>query len=806
MGFITFQTAFRQIRRHKSKTFINVLGLSLGFAAFMLISAYVNFEKSYDSQQPDADQIYRVESRFYKGDDLNNDWPTSTNGLAKAMKEHYPEVQSFARISWANSERVLRYGNIKFREERVCFADSNFLTFFSYPMVKGNPHTALSGSNHMVISESAARKYFGPDEAVGKMLQISTLSQTFDCMVTGVFKDLPDNSTMKFNFLISWATSPLWVRDFWYQHESYTFVRLPADVNTAAIEAKFPQLAEQYKSGDALKDLKWGIHLVPLREMHLNPVKQYEIETKGNRRVVNLLQILAYVILGVAFINYINLTTARAVERAREVGVRKVTGATNAQLFAQFLSEACLVNLIALVLAILLTALIAFCVPYLATGGLNPGMLFDGGFFTKTVFVFILCILVSGAYPSFILTSFEPVSILKGRYSFSPSGARIRQGLVAFQFAGSLILIAWTLAVYKQVSYMKNEDTGVNINQTLVVKAPVNSENYAQKVQRLKQELIRLTDVSGVTGSGSVPGKEVAMFISNRKFGDPKSAERMYEMLKVDFEFIEAYNLELVSGRSFDKARPADSTGLVLNESAVEQFGFNSAEEAIGKQVWLETAAEPNTVIGVVKNYHQQSLQQAFTPVILFMDPAFDWIPTTYYSIKLNNSASTHSVASLEKVWNTLFPESSFDFFFLDEFYNRQYLHEVFLGNVFLSFAVLTVFIACLGLFSLTAYAASRRTREIGVRKVLGASVGRIITLLTLDSVKLIVLSSIIAIPVSVLLILHWLESYAFRIELSWWLPAVPVVILFAIAALTVGFLTFRAANANPAKSLRVDS
>ncbi|WP_419699322.1 ABC transporter permease [Mucilaginibacter sp. NFX135] len=795
---------YRNLVKNKIYTFINVTGLALGMAAFILITAFVNFEKSFDRIHPDAANIYRVESQFYRGKELTDSWPTSTNGYAPAMKANFPEIASYARISWANSERVVKYENTKYREEHVCFADSNFFSFFAYPLVKGDPLTVLKEVNTIAISQSAAKKYFGNADAIGKFLDVSTLGDKYHCMVTGVFKDIPPNSTMQFNFLMSWSTSSKFIQNFWYQHESYTFVKLNHGATIQSVEAKFPALAEQYKTGPSLKELKWAVKLIPLTDIHLNPAKPYEIEVKGNRFAVNFLNIIAFVILMIACINYINLATTKSVDRAREVGIRKVSGAHASQLILQFLMESFIINIAALLVGIILVLGARYGLLHYLSDSNTYGLLFNDALLLKVSVVFMGSILLSGIYPALVLARLKPIVVLKGRFAFSKSGILLRRGMVAFQFMASVLLIAGTFAVYRQIVYMSSQNTGVNINQTIVIKTPVNTSNYAQKISSFKNTLLGFSGVKAVTVSGAVPGREVREFLANRRFGAPKSEERTYEMLKVDHDFMQAYGMKLIAGRAFDKSRPADSIGVVLNESAVRQFGFSSPEDAVGKKVWLETVdSHPDEVIGVIKDYHQQSLQQKYTPVILFMDPTLAWIPADYFSVKVSQNNMTQMVDNIKSTWNDNFPESSFDFFFLDDFYNRQYKQETQFGHVFTLFSSLAIFIACIGLFGLTAYSAARRTKEIGVRKVLGASVQSIISLLTWDVVKLILVSSLFALPVAYIFISQWLNHYAFKVTLTWWQFALPVLALVVIAIGTTFYLTFRAALTNPTSSLR---
>jgi putative ABC transport system permease protein len=800
----TLLVAWRNFKRHKTIGLIPIAGLALGIMAFIVINGYTHYERSFDRMLGNGDAIYRVESRFFKNDQMTDDWATSTNGYATAMKAAFPEITAFTRISWNNSERVVRNGTVKYREAHVCFADSNFFQFFRYPLLAGDAAKVLKAPNSIVLSASAAKKYFGLVDPVGKFLDINTIGDSYHCVVTGVFADPPPNSTMRFSALVSWATQKLWQRDFWYIHESYTFVRLAPGVLPAQVEEKFPALAEKYKSGPSLRDLKWAIQLVPLEDIHLRPVKQYEIEAKGNGRAVRFLEVIAFIILLIAGVNYINLTTARAADRAKEVGMRKVSGANAAQLSGQFLVESTLIGGIALVVAVLLIgSLKGSLLQFLGPGS---GFLYDASLLVRLALVLAAVILLTGAYPAMVLSRVKPVAILKGKYSSSGRVVFLSRALIFFQFTASLLLLAGVLAVYLQIRYMKSEPTGIAVGQTLVLRAPVNTVDYANAVQSFKAALQGVPGVERVTGSGAVPGKAVGFFAANRRFGADKSEERTYEMLRVDFDFIPVYGLEVLAGRAWDPAWPADSTGIVLNESAARQLGFASAAEAIGKRVWIETLDKrPNEVIGVVRDYHQQSLQNNFTAVILFMDPKLAWVPSQYYSVRIRPGFEHAVTAAAGTLWERHFAESSFDFFFLEEFYNEQYRQDIGFGRIFLLFSSLAVGIACMGLFGLTAHSTRRRMREIGVRKTLGASVPQLMGLLMRECVWLVLTCSLVGLPLAYLAIGGWLRNYAFRVGLTWWQFGVPVGLLLVIALCTIGVLVLRAARVSPVVTLRTE-
>lgn len=802
-----FLISFRHLLKNKVFSFINIFGLALGIAGFMLIISYVRYQYSYDRINADIENIFRVESLFYKGGLKTDHWPTSTNGAGTALAENFPEVDDMTRINWHNSDRIVRYKEIKFRENHVCFADSNFFQFFEYPVLKGNRDSFLKEPNTVILSESAAHKYFGSDDPIGKRIQISTYSNSFDCEVTGIFKDIPGNHTMQFDFLISWLTSGKWMWDFWYLHESYTYVKLKEGTDLEELAGRFPDLSENFKTRGTLKDHTWAIDFVPLKELHLNPVKPYEIETaKGNRKAVNLLLLFSFVILIIAWVNYINLSTAKAMDRAKEVGIRKVSGSFKSQVIVQFLLESTLINFIAAIIAVVIIYLSALGLPLILGDAINLVLWSDPSFYLIFFVVIFVGTFLSGIYPAFVLSGFKPSTILKGKYQSSKGGTMLRQGLVIIQFAITIILIGSTLIVSRQIKYMKSQELGINISQTLAIEAPTRNEDYQNKLISFKNEVINLADVVAVTRSGSVPGKEVAKFLANKREYAPIADQRLYEMLKVDFDYLTTYGLELVAGRNFDKNRPSDSSALILNQSAVAQFGFESDEKAINERIILEgTQNQRNPIIGVVKNYHQQSLQKNYSPIILFMDSDYSWIPITYFSVKINTKDLQKIIAEINGKWDIFFPESSFDYFFLDDFFNQQYQADQQYGRTFASFSMLAIFIACMGLFGLTMFTTTNRTKEIGVRKVLGSSISGIVKMLNIELIKLILIASLLGSPVAYYLINLWLDSYAFKIDLQWWMFLNPILIVIALSLITISYLTIKAASANPVKSLKYE-
>ncbi len=801
-----FLTSFRNLYKNRVFSSINIIGLALGITCFLLIVSYVLFEYSYDNFQKDLESIYRVESLFYKSDVVTDNWPTSTNGYVPAMHKNFPEVRDFTRINWHDSYRTIRYDDIKFREQHVCFADSNFFSFFSFPVISGNPETFLLEPNSIVISKSISDKFFKDDDPMNKILIISTLRYTYHCMVTGVFEDLPSNSSLQFDALISWETSPLWMRDFWYLHESYSYIKLNNADEEDHVESRFPELAEQYKTREALRDLKWAIDLVPMKDIHLNPAKPYEIDAKGNRKAVNFFGIIAIIILLIAWINYINLTTARAIDRAKEVGIRKVVGSTSSQLITQFLLDALLINLLAILMAVILTYLFRILILKYIGEIFNFDFWFTSSFAYILIFVFIGGIFGAGLYPAMILSNFKAIKVLKGKFIRSRSGNQYRKFLSVLQFGASFILIAGTLIIYKQIQFMRDKDPRINIDQVLVIEAPVQTDDYEHKIMTFKKELRRIPGVEKVTGSGTVAGMQVAKFLANRRYHADVEEDRLYEMLMTDYDYIDTYGLQVIAGRNFERDRPSDLKGLILNESAAKQFGFKDPEAALNEKIHLEVNQnEPNEVIGVIKDYHQQSLQNDFTPIILLMDPEYSWIPIEYYSIRFNTQNITLILNESKKIWNEFFPESSFDYFFLDAFYDQQYKLDVQYGKIITVFSLVAIFIAVLGLLGLSIYSTSQRIKEIGIRKVLGAPGLSIYYLLVKEIVILIIISSIIAIPATWFVIDKWLNSYAFKIDPPLWAFLLPVLIIMLISISTVSNVLLKATRTNPANILRYE-
>ena len=794
--------AYRNLIKKKWFTLINISGLAIGMSVAILILNYVSFENSYDKMHQNADQIYRVESQFFEGDVLTDDWPTASFGYASAMKKHIAGIEDFVRVDITGTQRIVNHGDRKFREDKVVVTEPSFFKIFSFPLIEGDPDKVLNGANKVVITPKIAKKYFGNENPVGKLLTLRTTYETLNCEVTGIMEEMPENVHFDYEILISWETLPNWKKDFWYLHETYSYVLLSPNSSPEQVEAAFPDMAEQYKTHEALKNKTWGIKLNPLTDIHLTPQKQYEREAKGNKKAIGTLILVALAILVIAWINYINLTTARSLERAKEVGVRKVSGAFKKQLIIQFMLESFMVNLISFVIA---TILVIIAMPFFGQliGKHISFLIFREPLFWAVLSVtFLSGLILSGFYPAFVLSSVKPVHILKGKYVHSKTANTVRKTLVVTQFAASLVLICGSTIVYEQLRFMQNQPLGVDINQTLTINFPGHTEGLQNKLPAFLKELRQMPMVQNATMSNAVPGMEVATFLSNHRADDPAKQNKLYEMLSVDFNYMGIYDLEIAAGRGFSKEFKNDVNRIVINESAVSYLGFRNNEEALGKKVMLEGQNRPVEILGVVKDYHQQGLNKAYTPIMMLMYNRIGWLSPKYISVKLAQDKTLQATNRIREKWQAFFPKSTFDYFFVDQYYNKQYQQDKRFGYVFGLFAALATFIACLGLWALSLFSGLLRIKEMGVRKVLGATTNNLFYNFSREFIFLIITAVIIGLPLSFLIMNNWLGSYAFRTNMKWWFFALPIVLVGTIAFLTITWQTVKTARNNPTESL----
>ena len=807
MYFHYIKTALHYQAKNKIFHIINIIGLAIGMSVSILIINYVCFEFSFDKMHSKRERIYRVESKFYEDNHLTDDWATSAFGYGSAISNEMTGIEDYVRIgNVIHSEQTVIYKEKRSLENGIVYVGPSFFTVFDFKLKEGVINDQLKQPNTVVITEEVALRFFGNETPIGKLITFANRSNFIDCEITGVIENFPKNSHISFNYLISYETLPDYQKEFWYQHRVYTYLLLSTRKDPQEIEKQFPIIAEKYKTRNALKNKKWAVTLVPIEKIHFNPQKQYERETKGNKHSISILIIIAIAIMLIGWINYINLSTARSIERAREIGIRKVVGAFRHQLIHQLMIESWLTNLSAIILAVFLVFVLKPLLNHIIKESVGLFILKQPFFWISLTVILISGTLISGFYPAFIMTRVKPSVFMKGNY-FSSNSARItRQILVIFQFAAALFLICGAFIIYKQVRFMQNQELGADISKTVVLKFPVSRETLIQKVATFAETLRQESMISSVTVAGSVPGMEVGFSASNRLLDDENEQHRLYEMLTVDENFIETFGLELLAGRSFQEKFGNESNNLIINESTMTILGFHNPEDAIGKRILLEGETEPVNIIGVLKNWHQRGLGNPYTPIMLLMNDRLGWIPPRIIAIKtLNSHPPDHVLEQIKRYWNLYFPESGFEYFYLDNYFGAQYNNDIRFGSIVSILTVLIFFISLLGLWALTSYTSLTKTKEIGVRKILGAHVYNIIYLFSKEIIFLVLVSLVIATPVSLYVMRNWLLNYAFRIKINFDIYLAGAILTIVIAVITVNWQIWKVASKNPANALRYE-
>ena len=782
MNYISQIIKSQRIRR--SLSLLNIFGLSVCIGASLLILLYVYSELSYDSFH-DGDRVYRVESRLYEGETLTDNWATTAFGHAPVMKQELPGIETYARVTAQDREQQVSYFEKQFTEAHYCYAEPTFFELFNFPIIRGEATGQLTRPHTVVISETAAYRYFGEENPVGKILtfRTATAQQTFE--VTGVMADMPSNSHLHYDFLLSYASIPKARQDIWYIHGVYTYVRLESGSSSKEIESGFEAISDKYKT-NALKHKQWKVELIPLKDIHLTPQKAYEKESKGSRSAVQILFVMAIVLLLIGWANALNLTIARFLERGREFGLRKVFGASRRQIIVQGLLESGVMHLLAIIIGLGWLEILLPLVYQWAGYNFVSSYLLEPIFGVLLVFILLLGTLFTGLYPSFLMLTIRPSEIMRGALLHGKRGNRIRKMLIVFQFVFSFVLIAGTFTVIAQIRYMNSETAQQNLSQLLVIKYPSFTEEMEVRMQSFQKRLRQQPTIQSVTVSGAVPGVEVANYFGNRPFGSVQSEVKLLQMFSVDYDYLQTYAVELICGRGFSETYGDEINKVVLNEEAVRLLGYTSAEEALGKRLTMEILSEPLEVIGVAKNYYQQSLAVPYKPILFFLQARIPFIATPYISVRIEGAMDSNSIAEIEKLYGSYFPDSQFNYFFLDDFNNDIYKEDRNFGWIFAGASLLAVFIACLGLWVIALFSALSRLREIGIRKVLGAGKLSLFFVLTRELLLLTVVASLIGIPLSSYLMNSWLETYAFHISISWWVYAATFLLLLLIAVLTL--------------------
>ena len=795
---------FRNLAKHQYYTAIHILGLALGLAAFLLIHEYTAFEKSYDTFHDKADQLYRLTTDEVIGGKISVRDAMSYAPAGAALQAELPEVLS-ATTTFKRRRMIFKKDGEPIEESNVLAVDSNFLNLFSYKLLAGEKSTLFKEPFTIVLTENQAKKYFGDNNPIGQTIQgLGYFNQAFK--VTGVIENIPPNTHYKFDILISIKSyAERLRRENWSNNNYYTYLRLSEQADLAAINAKLPIIAKKY-----MPDENSRFNIQAVKDIHLHSDYTYEPEIHGSAKGVYFLEIVALFILIIAWINYVNLSTARATERAKEVGLRKVVGAKKGQLIGQFFTESLLVNIFGGIVAILIAQA---ALPYfneLVGKTLLTDLWKQPTFLKKLGLFCLLGTLLTGIYPALILSSFQPIGVLKSTFSRTKQGATMRKGLVIFQFATSLALIAATVIVYQQIQFMTQRDMGfqtekiIGFNNAFV--PSLSDAAYESKYLTFLEEVQKELGVVSVASISSLPGGGSSDISSTtnpkRIIGHTDVSETTVYVNRMNDGLLNTLDIQLVAGRGFDRNRAGDSAAVILNQSLLDMMGVPDANKVINESFKFGEEDWGNTykIVGVIKDYNRSSLKKAVEPTLFLHNNV-----NTNTVVHLNGEGKvlTSQIAAIKNIWQGFYPDAPFNYSFLDKRFEKLYKEDRKFGSIFANFAFLAVIVAILGLFGLASYLSVQRAKEVGVRKVLGASTTNIILLFFKDFMWLIVIAVLIGIPIIYWSMNDWLNGYAYRIDFPWWVILASTIMVGLLAFITVSFQTYKIASSNPANTIK---
>jgi putative ABC transport system permease protein len=796
--------------KNKAFSAINIIGLSAGLAVCLLIVLYVKDELSYDKYNEKAADIYRLDADiFFNGTQFTSSIAPAP--VAPTLKKDFPQVIQYARLRNWGDIRVKK-DNQNIQNHNAVFADSTFFQVFSIPFIAGNRLTALNEPNSIVIDETTARKYFNSTDVLGKTMYVDN---SVNCKITGIMKDIPPQSHFHFSFIRPMHDTYHDDQGDWLSNNYASYILVQPGLSQADLQKKVNATINNY----LVKELEQVLHtnandlskggnhfyypVMPLNDIHLHSNKSYEFEANGNVAYVYIFSVIAIFILLIACVNFMNLSTARSANRAKEVGIRKVAGSLRSNLIAQFLTESVLVSFFSLLLALGIAALLLPLFNQLAEKHMSVLTLFSSWLLPLLVALVFVVGCLAGSYPAFYLSSFQPVQVLKGSIAKGFKSSWLRSGLVVFQFFISVALIIGTIVIYNQLNYIRNREIGYNRDQVLVIN---NTYVLDKQIKTFREELQKISGVQRAAIAGTLPTETA--YNQNGWFRDPGLDAKQVTIM-TDFygdqNYIPTLGMQIMKGRNFSLDFPTDSSAIIINETAAKLLGFkdplteklyrpaNYASD--GKFISAEFH-----IIGVVKDFNFSSMHDKVGPLIIELGQNFGRI-----ALRINSKNIPALISQVEKSWNNMTPGQPFSYTFLDADFNKLYNAEQKTGKLFITFAVFAIFIACLGLFGLVTYAAEQRVKEIGIRKVLGASVSEIVAMISKDFIRLVLIAFVIAFPVAWWAMNKWLQSFAYRIHISWWVFVLAGLLSVAIALLTVSFQAIKAALANPARSLRTE-
>ncbi len=790
--------ALRNIKKHKGYSFINIASLAVGLSCCILILLYIRYEFSYDKYHNDAQYIYRV-VREHQGRSV---WDNSSeHPLAASLKENFPEVVKATRVKKNDEVGVVEYNSKRFNEEGIYFVDKDFLEIFTFPLVSGDIHTALNEPFSVLITQEMAEKYFGNEEPVSKTLRIKEWYREikYDYKIKGVLKNIPENSHFIFDFLVSYNTLYTLKREgrdsveTWSYYEPKTYIKLESHAKPIDLEGKFPAFLRKYKGEKSASE---RLRLQPLIDIHLGGNLRYELETNSNMRYLYLFSAIAFFIMLIACLNYINLSVARSAKRAIEVGMRKVVGANKVQLVRQFLGESMVFSILALIISFLLVGFVLPAFGYLIERNLTLSLFQDLDMLLVFLGIAVFIGLLSGSYPAFFISSFHPIQIIKGTLRIgSKSSAVFRNSLVVVQFVVSIVLIVCTFVIHNQLSFIRNRNLGFDKEQMVTVYTM--DRNLKGNPESLKRELLKNPEILGVSASLDLPTTiRRTSTIEWEEQGERRKLGLNYTF--VDYDFFNVYDIELAKGRKFSEDFSMDKEqAVVINETAARNLGW---ENPVGRR--FQTQGREWTVIGVIKDFHFQSLHWEIAPLVFLF---YEGRGIDYFSIKFSPFNIPSTLGFIKEKWIRFSPEFPFQYAFLNERVDKIYKAEQKLGKSFNIFTLVALSIACLGLIGLASFISEQKRKEIGIRKVLGADFQSIIVLLARDFVKCIAVAAVIAWPIGYFVMERWLQNFVYRTSIGIEIFILSGLLAFVIALTTVSYQSIKDALANPVDSLRYE-
>jgi putative ABC transport system permease protein len=802
--------AFRNLVKYRFISFINIFGLTTGLTCCLMILAFILHEISYDRYQPNADRVYRVTRTFINPQTraISLNLSTVAPPFGPLLRNDFKEIEDMTR-TLSIGTTPMHYEEKIFNEQNVFFADDRFVHFFKTDLTQGNPTKSLSDPYTMMVSEDIAKKYFGNEPAMDKMVRVN-LGGYFNFKITGIYKSFPSNTHFHPDILLSFTTlndTAVYgaenLRTNWGNNSFFTYIRLPENYNTAKLEKQFPAFLDRNMPSMARNQFKpsqgTSLGLQKLTDIHLRSHTDYEAEENGDIKRVYIFSAIALFILLIACINYMNLSTARSTLRAREIGIRKVVGAERKEIIFQFLSESVLISWIAMILAFILATLLMSALNKLTGQQLDINVLLTWKILLPILLVPFAVGLISGIYPAIFLSSFQPIAVLKG-FLKSGGGISFRKLLVTIQFAISIILIIATAVVFSQMRYMQTKSLGFDKDHIVTLTYPGFTDD---KYESFRNDLMASASIKNVTRSSRIPtGRLLDAQGASMPSGDsliPVTTDIKY--VAADQDFTNTYGVKVLAGRGFSREFTTDTSAFLINEAAASVLGFKSYQDAVGKDFGY--GRRKGKLIGIFNDFHFESMHQKIVPLVLFIPTN----PNLYgrMSVKIAGNDLPATLALIGSTWKKFLPETPYQYNFLDDNFAKLYASETRQRKLFTTFACLAIFIACLGLFGLSAFAISQRVKEIGIRKVLGADVGTIVSLLSKDFLKLVGISAIIAFPIAWYAMDKWLQDFAYRISMPWWVFLIAGLLAAVVALATISLQTIKAALANPVKSLRTE-